>query len=101
MSSESNSVDTAPNLCQIKIKIETLQQSSQFPDKVELTFDLLESSSLDGPDFISRHVGKQLEGFAFNPPSALVAGTLAKAQASYIGGPHSGVFHLSEIHLVE
>jgi len=93
----SDTVDAAPNLSQIKIRVESARQSSQFPEKVELTFELLESESLDGPDFISRHIGKQLEGFTFNPTTELTAGVLLKAQASYIGGPHSGVFHLSEL----
>ena len=93
----SDKTPLAPNLADIHARIVSVQSSAQFDDKLELTFEILHSTPLDGPDFTTRHQGTTVAGFTFNPPFTLTQGSVITAQASYLGGPHSGYFHLTHI----
>ncbi|BFM05212.1 hypothetical protein [Halioxenophilus aromaticivorans] len=87
----------APNLSRIKARIESAHPAKAFADKWELSLVITQTVSLDGPDFVSRYLGSVVDGFTFNPTVQLDTGTVIDAEASYIGGPHSGLFHLSSI----
>lgn len=94
-----DNIQAAPNLCLIHARVITANRSEQFPDKVELSLKITQSTNLDGPDFTSRYLEKIVAGFTFNPTFEIKQDTLIVANASYIGGPHAGAFHLTELRI--
>ena len=92
---EFKGVMAAPNRSQIKAKVLSLEQSSEYPDKWIFDLEIIESKSLSGPNFA--HVGEKAEGFAFDPLPALSSGDVIDGEAEFLGDERGGKFRLSEI----
>lgn len=94
---ENSGVMVAPNCCRIKAKILQVEQSAQYPDKWLLGLEILASQPISGPNFA--HVGEKVEGFMFGESWPHSPPVIVEADAEYIGGPHRGVFQLSNVQI--
>lgn len=88
-------VMAAPNHARIKARILGLEQSTQYPDKWILQFEILESTALTGPNFA--HVGETVEGFTFMNSATLKPQDIVEGEAEYIGGAQGGQFQLTNL----
>ncbi|QTF90928.1 hypothetical protein [Halomonas sp. BM-2019] len=86
-----------PNRCDIKGRLVSVKPSDHFPNKQELTFELLDSHSREGPDLAHGRIGTTVEGFTFDTTADLHRDLLFLAEAEYIGGPRQGLFQLSHL----
>ncbi len=97
---ERGGVMAPPNRCDIKGRLVSAQASHQFPAKRELTFELLDSHSREGPDLAHARIGTTVEGFTFDTEADLHQDLLFLAEAEYIGGARHGLFHLSHLRAI-
>lgn len=88
-------VMAAPNSCEIRAEVLTLEQSANFADKWELELDILASTPLSGPNFA--RVGEQVRGFTFDPPPQLRTGSIIRARAEFLGDARGGQFQLRDL----
>lgn len=85
----------APNRARIKARVLGVEQSANFPDKWQLRLEVLESSSVSGPNFA--RVGQQVEGFTFGPTWDVPPQAVIEADVEYIGDARAGQFQLSNM----
>ncbi len=95
MSAAFGGMPAAPNQCEIKAKVLQVDQSSDFPDKWYIEMEILESTSVTGPNFA--RVGEKTKGFTFKETSPVSPGDVIKAQAEFLGDERGGQFQLSEV----
>lgn len=95
---EFKGVMAAPNRSQIKAKVLSLEQSSEYPDKWIFDLEILESKNISGPDFA--HVGERANGFAFDPLPDISSGDVVAGEAEFLGDERGGKFRLSEIKII-
>jgi hypothetical protein len=77
-----------------------LEQDEQFSDKWNLDLDIMESTSITGPNFASP--GERIKGFAFEStpnfsPQLLEPGNVIVAQAEYVGDESGGAYRIKQI----
>ena len=96
---EFKSVPAAPNLSWIKARVENINQDKTFSDKWHVTFEILESRNIQGPNFAEskRHAG----GFFFGTGSGLETGITIQAKAEFRGDERGGIFHLRDIEVIQ
>ena len=92
-----NGVMAAPNQCELRARVVSIKISTQFPDKQELDFQLLDARPLEGPDFASRRIGQTVKGFTFEHSMELSEGTVVRAKAAYLGDARAGQFQLTDL----
>ena len=92
-------VPAAPNRSGIKARVLGVEQSSTFPDKWAVDLEILESKSLEGPNFA--RVGEEAKGFTFGDTIDLSPGSVITAEAEFLGDAGGGEFRLSEINVVD
>lgn len=85
------------NRCEVKARVLDIIQDSNFKDKWNIEFEILEMKSLSGPTFAN--VGDRVKGFAFEPtpnftPYSLTSGSLITLEAEFIGDERGGKFRL-------
>jgi hypothetical protein len=89
----------APNIARIKALVTQVERSSQFPDKWLLQIEIAESKSVSGPHFA--RPGRRAEAFTLTAAWEWTAPVTVEADAEYLGGPHNGVFQLTNLRLAQ
>lgn len=97
MTTDHRGVLAAPNRCELKLRIVSVNCPDRFPDKQELVFEVLAAQPIEGPDFATQRVGQSVTGFTFDTSVTLVYGVLVSAEAEYLGGARQGSFQLSKL----
>ena len=92
-------VPAAPNRSGITARVLGVEQSSTFPDKWYADLEILESKSLEGPNFA--RVGEQARGFTFGSDADVAPGSVISAEAEYLGDAGGGEFRLSRIEVAD
>lgn len=88
----------APNQIRITARVITTAISLQYADRTEMELEVLQSKSIMGPNFA--RPGEIVSGFTFEPAEEILAGSVIKADAEYIGDAYGGRFRLKNITLV-
>lgn len=89
-------VPAAPNRSHVKAKVVSKKQSDRFPDKWLLEIEIVDSRSIEGPNFA--RAGQHTEAFSFDAKIVGVSvGSVISAEAEYLGGPTQGQFQLSQV----
>jgi hypothetical protein len=91
-------VMAAPNQSEIKAKVLATEQSPDFQDKLLLELEILNSKSLNGPNFA--RVGEKVKGFTFESKSKFSEGAIITAQAEFLGDERGGRFQLTQVGLL-
>jgi hypothetical protein len=92
-------VPAAPNLSWIKARVQSVTQDKTFSDKWHVTFEILESKNIHGPNFAeTKH---SANGFYFGESSALKPGNIMEAKAEFRGDERGGIFQLHDIQVLQ
>jgi hypothetical protein len=97
MRPEFRGVPAAPNQCQIKARVLQVEQSTEFADKWYLDLEILESTSVSGPNFA--RVGQRARGFTFDLAPEVSPGSVITALAEFLGDERGGQFQLSQVNV--
>lgn len=92
-------VPAAPNRSEIKARVIGVERDSNFPEKRYVDLEILDSKSLDGPNFA--RAGEKVKGFAFGDALDASPGSVISAEAEFLGDERGGQFQLSGIEVVE
>jgi hypothetical protein len=94
-----HNVPAAPNSSKIKAKVIRSERSATFQDKWYLELEILESQSLEGPNFA--RVGERAKGFMFGRKENVPRTGIITAQAEFLGDESGGMFQLSQVAVSE
>ncbi|SEN33303.1 hypothetical protein [Nitrosomonas marina] len=89
----SRPVTAAPNESLLKLRLITCSQSQDDARKWLLSFEIIETSVVFGPQFAEP--GKTVEGFSFENFQNFRPGDTLSARAEYLGGAHHGYYQLT------
>lgn len=95
MGAQLRGIMAAPNQCEIKAKVQRIEQSTQFPDKWYLELEILESKNISGGTFAQ--VGDKIKAFTISSNLNFSVNNIITAQAEFLGDARGGLFRLSNV----